>query len=139
MLLSMRTTRRQELSPPASERSERRREARLRYLWPLWYSRDGNLDVEQGRMVDLCSGGASFLATGGDCPQPGDDIWVRGSYPIVEEGAFGMASFTTLGRVLRADRAPAMQRRIAVQFSAPLEQCPIEAAGDAVSAVGAAV
>lgn len=139
MLLEMRTERRQELSPPNQKRDERRAEPRLRYLWPLWYSQDGNLDVQQGRMVDLSSGGASFLASHADHPQPGDEVWVRGSYPILEDGAFGMASFTTMGRVLRAERAQAMQRRIAVRFKSPLEQIPVEAAGNAVHAMGAAV
>ena len=139
MLLNMRTERRQTLGPPSQNREERRTERRLRYLWPLWYSQDGNQDVQQGRMVDLSSGGASFLANHAEHPQPGDELWVRGSYPIVEDGAFGMASFTTMGRVLRAERAQAMQRRIAVQFKSPLEQIPVEAAGNAVHSIGAAV
>ena len=137
MLVKTQVSRRQVLrSPEGSEAVDRRNERRLRYFWPIWYSRDGNLDVQQGRMVDLCSGGMSFLVPRGDYPEPGDQIWLRSSYPLVEEGAFGMASFTTMGRVLRSEESTPMQRRIAVKFAAPLEHRPAEVASEAAPALG---
>lgn len=136
MLLSSRTYRRQVLNPPQGGQSERRREARLRYFWPVWYSSDGNLDIQQGRMVDLCSGGVSFLAQGGYCPTAGDQIWVRSSYPLVEDGSFGMASFTTVGKVLRSEHASPVSRKVAVEFGSPLEHCPAEVGAQAGSALG---
>lgn len=137
MLLKTPTVRKQELkSPERAEYTDRRREARLRYFWPIWYSSDGNLDVQQGRMVDLCSGGVSFLAPQGDYPEPGDEIWLRSSYPVLEDGSFGMASFTTIGRVLRSEESTPLQRRIAVRFGAPLEHKPAEVASEAAPALG---
>ena len=137
MLVKTRVSRQQILKrPDKSEGMERRSEARLRYFWPIWYSCDGNLDVQQGRMVDLCSGGISFLAPQGDYPEPGDQIWLRSSYPVLEDGSFGMASFTTMGRVLRSEKSTPLQRRIAVRFMAPLEHRPAEVAGEAAGALG---
>ncbi len=136
MLLKTRVPRKQILKPPPDQPNERRSEPRLRYFWPIWYSSDGNLDVQQGRMVDLCSRGMSFLAPIGDYPQPGDQLWLRSSYPLVHDGAFGMASFTTVGRVLRTEQSSPLQRRIAVQFGSPLEHCPVEVAGEAAPALG---
>lgn len=87
-------------------------------------------------MVDLCSGGVSFLAPQGNYPEPGEDIWLRSSYPVLEDGSFGMASFTTLGKVLRSEQATPLQRRIAVRFGATLEHKPAEVASEAVPALG---
>ena len=137
MFLRNRTARQQVLEPPNSPRQERRSEQRLRYFWPVWYSSDGSVDIQQGRMVDLCSGGVSFLAPPGTYPEHGDQIWLRSSYPLIEEGAFGMASFTTIGRVLRDETVGPLQRRVAVKFDAPLEHSPAEVAGRAVGGIGA--
>ena len=136
MFLGTRSPRQQVLEPPNSPRQERRSEQRLRYFWPVWYSSDGSLDIEQGRMVDLCSGGVSFLAPPGTYPEQGDQIWLRSSHPLIEEGAFGMASFTTIGRVLRNETVGPLQRRIAVKFDSRLEHCPAEVAGHAVGGTG---
>ena len=137
MFVNTRVPRRQALKPPSEGlEAERRSEGRLRYFWPMWYSNDGNLDIQQGRMVDLCSGGVSFLAPVGDFPGPGDQLWLRSSYPVIEKGAFGMASFTRMGRVLRRERFSPLQQRIAVEFRSPLEQRPVEVAAEAAPAVG---
>ena len=137
MFLTKRIAREQILEPPESQPQERRCEQRLRYFWPVWYSSDGSLDIEQGRMVDLSSGGVSFLAPPGTYPQQGDQIWLRSSYPLIEDGAFGMASFTTIGRVLRNEAVGPLQRRIAVKFDSRLEHSPAEVAGHAVGGMGA--
>ena len=136
MFLKNRTSREQTLTAPQSERSEERRgEPRLRYFWPVWYSSDGSLDIQQGRMVDLSSGGVSFVAAEGTYPDEGEQIWLRSSYPIVEDGAFGMASFTTIGRVLRNEAVGPLQRRVAVKFDMPLEHAPAVAGAEAVPAM----
>jgi hypothetical protein len=139
MFLKNRTSREQSLTAPQSERGEeRRREPRLRYFWPIWYSSDGSLDIQQGRMVDLSSGGVSFVAAEGTYPDEGEQIWLRSSYPLVEDGGFGMASFTTIGRVLRKETVGPLQRRVAVQFDVPLEHSPAEAGAEAVPSMGPA-
>ena len=137
MFLRNRIPREQILEPPQSPSQERRCEQRLRYFWPVWYSSDGTLDIEQGRMVDLSSGGISFLAPPGTYPDQGDQIWLRSSHPLIEDGAFGMASFTTIGRVLRNELVGPLQRRIAVKFDVPLEHVPAEAGAQAMPATGA--
>ena len=136
MFLRNRTPRQQVLGAPQAEREERRAEQRLRYFWPVWYSSDGSLDIEQGRMVDLSRGGVSFLAPAGTYPQEGEQIWLRSSYPLIEDGAFGMASFTTVGRVLRNETVGPLQRRVAVKFDAPLEHSPAEVAARGVPVMG---
>lgn len=133
MFFENRTSRQQVLSTPNSSQQERRTEQRIRSLWPVWFSSDGSVDIQQGRMVDLCSGGVSFLAPPGTYPETGDQIWLRSSYPVVEEGAYGMASFTTVGRVLRDETAGPLQRRVAVKFEAPLEHSPAEVADQSVA------
>ena len=40
--------------------TERRREQRLRYHWPVWFAEDFNEMLLQGQMVDVSSGGAAF-------------------------------------------------------------------------------
>lgn len=135
MFLTNRTAREQTLKPPQSRPDERRCEQRLRYFWPVWYSSDGSVDIEQGRMVDLSSGGISFLAPAGTYPDQGEQIWLRSSYPLVEDGAFGMASFTTIGRVLRNEAVGPLQCRVAVKFDVPLEHAPAEAGAQAVPAM----
>lgn len=135
MFFENRTARQQVLSAPDSVKQERRTEQRIRSLWPVWFSSDGSVDIQQGRMVDLCSGGVSFLAEPGSYPERGSQIWLRSSYPVVEEGAYGMASFTTVGRVLRDETAGPLQRRVAVRFEVPLERSPAEVAGLAVEGV----
>jgi hypothetical protein len=139
MFLENRTARRQNLrAPQDGQRQERRLEQRLRYFWPVWYSSDGSLDIQQGRMIDLSSGGVSFVAQEGTYPDEGQQIWLRSSYPLVQDGGFGMASFSTVGRVLRKEVAGTLQSRLAVKFEAPLEYCPAEIAGEAVPAMGPA-
>ena len=139
MFLKSRTPRQQVLTAPKGKRhQERRSEERLRYFWPVWYSSDGSLDIEQGRMVDLSSGGVSFVAPAGTHPEEGEQIWLRSSYPLVQDGGFGMASFTTVGRVLRKETVGPLQRRLAVKFEAPLEHSPAEVGTQAVPSLGPA-
>ena len=136
MFLRNPVPKRQDLKAPTMPQSERRSEERLRYFWPIWYSADGSLDIQQGRMVDLCSRGVSFLVPFGAEPKAGDEIWLRSSYPLVEGESFGMASFTTSGRVLRSGVAEGMRRRLAVQFAEPLEHRPAEVGREAAPALG---
>ncbi len=139
MFLENRTSRQQNLrAPQDGQGQERRSEQRLRYFWPIWYSSDGSMDIQQGRMIDLSSGGVSFVAQDGTYPDEGQQIWLRSSYPLVQDGRYGMASFTAVGRVLREEVAGPLQHRLAVKFEAPLEHCPAEVAGEAVPATGPA-
>ena len=46
-----------------------------------------------------------------------------------------MASFSTIGRVLRDETVGPLQRRVAVKFEVPLERVPAEVAGQAMGEV----
>ena len=134
-LTAQKPTRRAPKSP-AGSRPERRGEQRLRYLWPVWYSCDGCTDIQQGRMVDLCSGGASFQAPGEDYPEVGAQVWLRSSHPLTKHGAFAITSFTNVGRVLRSNQISPLQHRISVQFGIPLEHSPTQTASEGMPALG---
>ena len=100
---------------------DRRQSPRLRYCWPVWYSRDGKVDLEQGRMVNLCAGGACFSTLPGEYLEPGTQIWLRGDYPLEQGELMQMGSFTTVGQVLRIQNTGASLRQVVVQFNTPLE------------------
>lgn len=105
-----------------NETTERRREARLRYNWPVWYSEDFDETLSQGQMVDVSSGGAAFTCYAHEaCPFPGQEIMAKFSVPKFDnDDAFDMASFTRKGKVCRIDNINDYVRRIALQFSDPL-------------------
>jgi len=100
---------------------DRRQSPRLRYCWPVWYSRDGKLDLRQGRMVDLCAGGACFLASLGEYLEPGMQMWLRGDYPLEQKELLQSGSFTTVGQVLRTQPTGMSLRQVVVQFKTSLE------------------
>jgi len=136
MFLKARRPKRRAPKSPAGFHLERRGEQRLKYLWPIWYSCDGSLGVQQGRMVDLCSGGVSLLAPGDNYPEVGDQVWLRSSYPLTKHGAFAITSFTNVGRVLRSNQISPLQHQIAVQFGIPLEHSPVQTASKGMPALG---
>ena len=87
------------------------------------------MDVHQGLMIDLCAGGVTFQVPANAYLQVGDQLWLRGAYPLLKDGAFGMTCFTAVGRVLRCDPMSPTRRRAAVRFDVPLEQRPAQVAG----------
>ena len=117
------------------ENTERRRENRLRYHWPVWFAEDFDEILSQGQMVDVSSGGAAFTCySDTHTPLPGQEITARFSVPRFEDDdSFGMASFTRVGRICRVEQVNSYLRRIAVQFAEPLPFKPGEQA-DADSA-----
>ena len=102
--------------------SERRKEQRLRYHWPVWFAEDFNETLSQGQMVDVSSTGAAFTChVDENCPYPGQKITTRFSVPrFGSDDSFDMASFTCIGRICRVDNVNRFLRRIAVQFAEPL-------------------
>ena len=99
-------------------KSERRKEKRLRYHWPVWFAEDFNEILSQGQMVDISSSGAAFTCHADEsCPHPGQQITARFSVPrFGEDDSFDMASFTRAGRICRVDSVSRFLRRIAIQF-----------------------
>jgi len=112
------------------ENSERRKERRLRYHWPIWFAEDFNNTLSQGQMVDISSRGAAFTCHADErCPSAGQHLTARFSVPRFQpKQAFDMASFTRSGQVCRIDEVNRFLRRIAVQFVSPLPFKPGEQA-----------
>ncbi len=110
------------------ENSERRKERRLRYHWPVWFAEDFDEVLSQGQMVDVSSNGAAFTCYSDQCcPCPGQDVTARFSVPQFDsDSSFGLASFTRTGKICRVDEVNAYVRRIAVQFAEPLPFKPGE-------------
>jgi len=113
-----------------SENSERRKEQRLRYHWPVWFAEDFNDALSQGQMVDISSTGAAFSChADGTCPYPGQQLTARFSVPrFAPEDSFDMASFTRSAYTCRVDDINNFLRRVAVQFTEPLPFKPGEQA-----------
>ncbi len=112
------------------ENNDRRKEARLRYQWPVWFAEDFNAMLAQGQMVDISSEGAAFMCPAEErCPYLGQEVTARFSVPrFGADDSFDMASFTRLGRTCRVDDIDSFLRRVAIQFAEPLPFKPGEQA-----------
>lgn len=112
------------------DNSEKRREKRLRYHWPVWFAEDFNNILSQGQMLDVSSGGAAFTCYADqNCPYPGQHVTARFSVPKFEsDDSFGMSSFIRSGRVCRVEDAGGYLRKVALQFFEPLPLRPGEQA-----------
>jgi len=111
-----------------NERNDRRRERRLRYYWPIWFTEDIDTTLAQGQMVDISSQAAAFTCYAHEgCPYLGQHITARFSVPRYgPDDSFDMANFTRSGRVCRVDTVNSFLRRVAVQFPEPLPFRPGE-------------
>ena len=113
-----------------NENSERRKEQRLHYQWPVWFAEDSNETLSQGQMVDISSRAAAFTCCADEsCPYPGQDITARFSVPRLGlNESFDMESFTRTGQICRVDEVNSFTRRVAIQFAEPLPFKPGEQA-----------
>jgi hypothetical protein len=111
-----------------TDTSERRREKRLRYHWPVWFAEDFNGILSQGQMVDVSSGGAAFTCVADNtCPNPGQNITARFSVPrYLPDTSFDVNDYVRTGSVCRIDFLPNNLRRVAVRFQQPLPFHPGE-------------
>ncbi len=110
--------------------SERRREQRLRYHWPVWFAEDFSGILSQGQMVDVSSGGAAFTCYSDNSrPWPGQNITARFSVPRHQpEDTFDITDFVRSGSVCRVDQLNAGLHRVAIRFFEPLPFNPGEQA-----------
>ena len=111
--------------------TERRREQRLHYQWPIWFAEDFNGTLSQGQMVDISSRAAAFTCYADEsCPCAGQDITARFSVPrLGPDASFDMENFTRGGHICRVDEVDRFLRRVAIQFAEPLPFKPGEQAG----------
>ena len=110
------------------ESTDRRKEQRLRYHWPVWFAEDFDEILSQGQMIDISSEGASFTCYADEAHlYPGQNLTARFSVPRFDaDDSFGMASFTRSGCVCRIDQVNDFVRRVAMQFAEPLPFKPGE-------------
>ena len=110
------------------ENTDRRRETRLRYYWPIWFAENFDESLAQGQMVDLSSKGAAFTCYANESyPEIGRQITTRFSVPRYgADGSFDMESFTRSGHICRIQNVSRFLRRIAVQFAEALPFKPGE-------------
>ena len=105
--------------------TERRREARLRYSWPVWFAEDFDEILTQGQMVDVSSSGAAFTCYADRCPTAGEHITARFSVPKFEgEESYDLANFIRDAHICRIDDLGPSVKRVAVQFAEPLPFAP---------------
>ena len=109
-------------------KSERRKEKRLRYHWPVWFAEDFNEILSQGQMVDISSGGAAFTCHADEsCPYPGQQITARFSVPLYQpENYFHVTNFIRTGYISRIDDVNNGIRRVVLRFFEPLPFSPGE-------------
>lgn len=108
--------------------SKRRREERLEYRWPVWFSEDFTQTMSQGLMVDVASGGIAFLCdTGGENLSEGKHLTVRFSIPRFEgDDPTATVSITRTGSICRVEEVDGASQRVALQFDVPLAIRPAE-------------
>ena len=113
-----------------NENSDRRREQRLRYRWPVWFAEDFGETLSQGEMVDISSKAAAFTCYADEsCPHAGQNITARFSVPrLGPDDSFDMESFVRSGHISRVDELDRFLRRVAIQFAEPLPFKPGEQA-----------
>ncbi|MDD5010588.1 MAG: hypothetical protein PHQ00_00520 [Phycisphaerae bacterium] len=102
--------------------TERRREKRLNYHWPIWFAEDFNDVLSQGQIVDLSSSGAAFTCYSNTCPQEGQYITTRFSVPRYgQDNSFNMENYIRSGFIRRIDHCNSFMKKIAIQFAEPLQ------------------
>lgn len=107
--------------------SERRRERRLRYHWPVWFTEDLNGILSQGQMIDVSSGGAAFTCYSDKCPTPGQRITTRFSVPKYDDSdSFDMENYVRTSTVCRIEEVSPFIQKVAVQFAQTLPFKPGE-------------
>ena len=111
------------------ETSNRRREGRLSYLWPIWFSDDFSQRMSPGLMVDISRGGIAFTFNAdGDHLHEGQPLSICFSIPRLDDDPTSAMTITQAGRVCRVEDTADGQRHAAVQFDEPLV---LDAAGQA--------
>ena len=111
------------------DNKERRREERLGYQWPVWFSEDFAQTMSQGLMVDVASGGIAFRCASDDtCPFKDQHLTVRFSIPRFQgDDPTATVSITRTGQVCRVETLKGGISQIAIQFDQPLGLRPAEA------------
>ena len=109
--------------------NERRREQRLYYRRPMWYSESSNKTRYKGQMVDVSSCGLAFTCcvTEQNPLITKQQITTRIDVPIFgTDRNYDMVRFDRTGRICRVEKVNSSTHRIALQFTQPLPFKPAE-------------
>ncbi len=109
--------------------NERRREQRLYYHRPMWYSQSLNKTRHKGRLVDISSNGMGFTCrvTEQNPLAARQEITARLDVPIFDtDGNYDMVRFDRAGHICRVEKVNSSTHRIALQFTQPLPFKPAE-------------
>lgn len=104
--------------------AERRREDRIRFSWPAWFGYEENGEFAQGQIVDLSRHGVCFSVPAQNCPDIGDHVITRFSYPLNGSYEFQMGTYYQWAQVVRTETTPLGQIRVALKLAHPLDQDP---------------
>ena len=109
--------------------NERRREQRLYYRRPMWYSQSFNKTLYKGQMVDVSSSGLGFTCcmTKENPLVTQQQITTRLDVPRFDtDGSYDMVRFDRVGRICRVEKVDSSIHRIALQFAQSLPFKPAE-------------
>ena len=109
--------------------NERRREQRLYYRRPMWYSQSINKTRYKGQMVDVSSGGIGFTCCVAkeNSLVNGQQITTRLDVPLFgTDGSYDMVRFDRAGRICRVEKVNSSIHRVSLQFTQPLPFKPAE-------------
>lgn len=110
------------------KKQDRRKEKRLKFQWPAWFSYDENGEFFHGQIHDLSKTSVSFTIEPNHQPAIGTKIVVRFSYPISDKPFFNMGRYFQWAKVVRVAHNEVTNKNIvAVDLHHPLKQSlPIE-------------
>jgi len=114
---------------PSYGLDERRREQRLYYRRPMWYSESSNKTRYKGQMVDVSSHGMGFTCrvTKENPLVTNQQITTRLDVPLFgTDSNYDMVRFDRAGRICRIEKVNSSIHRIALQFAQPLPFKPAE-------------
>jgi hypothetical protein len=99
-----------------------REEQRLRYRWPVRFTRNVKEKPSPGQIFDVSSKGLAILCHADkNCPHPDQAIKVDFGVPHFDSAdSFDPVFFNRIGRVCRVDNLSNKVNRVAVQFAEPL-------------------
>jgi len=99
---------------------ERRENGRIRFSWPLWFGYEDQGQLFRGQISDLSNTHISFTIEEHLCPQIGQHLMTRFSYPINSLNSFEMDSYLHWGEVVRTDSAVGNYCRVALRLHQPV-------------------
>jgi hypothetical protein len=102
--------------------NDQRTEKRLRYRWPVHFTKDDQEKTYPGQIVDISSEAMAFLCRFDEnCPQPGQILKITFGTPHFDfNDSFDTVLFNRTGHVSRLDKLSSQVYRVIIRFNEPL-------------------